>query len=128
MQHLSVVRLIAHNQSLKGLSLDTPTKDTGNLPPHIKQVVLAGLFSPSRPGGVKSQIRDMFSIRPVVRHIWPRWPECKVSALEPRFPSSKPDSTNDPSCMWVWCMLNLTSRVKLPSAGVAWKLEEGEPA
>ncbi|GFV28143.1 uncharacterized protein TNCV_678311 [Trichonephila clavipes] len=63
-----MVRLIAHNQSFKGLSklsLDIPTKDTGNLPPHQT----GGLLSPTRPGGVKSQIRDMFSIRPVVRHI-----------------------------------------------------------
>ncbi|GBL99812.1 hypothetical protein AVEN_162825-1 [Araneus ventricosus] len=34
---------------------------------------------------------------------------------------SKPDSTEDPPCMWLWCTPNVTSWVKRPPLGVARK-------
>ncbi|GBO18667.1 hypothetical protein AVEN_204128-1 [Araneus ventricosus] len=37
----------------------------------------------------------------------------------------KPDSTDDPSCMWAWYTLNMTALVKCPLAGVVRKFEDG---
>ncbi|GBN59580.1 hypothetical protein AVEN_73458-1 [Araneus ventricosus] len=57
----------------------------------------------------------------------PRWPSGKVSILEPDLPGSKSDSTEDPSSIWAWCMLNLISCVKCPPFGVVRKFREGCP-
>ncbi|GBO40159.1 hypothetical protein AVEN_157304-1 [Araneus ventricosus] len=43
-----------------------------------------------------------------------------------RVPGSKPNSTEDSPYMWAWFMLNLTSGVKRPPAGVVWKFREGD--
>ncbi|GBN92732.1 hypothetical protein AVEN_148461-1, partial [Araneus ventricosus] len=54
------------------------------------------------------------------------WPSVKVSGQ--RVPSSKPDSTKDPPCMWARYTLNLTSWVKRHLAGVVKKCGEAVPA
>ncbi|GBM81060.1 hypothetical protein AVEN_107857-1 [Araneus ventricosus] len=41
-----------------------------------------------------------------------------------RVPCSEADFARYPPCMWIWCMLNLMSRVKRTPAGVAWKFKE----
>ncbi|GBM92123.1 hypothetical protein AVEN_249356-1 [Araneus ventricosus] len=41
-----------------------------------------------------------------------------VSLRDRRVPGSKPDSTKNPSCMWVWCALNLTLGVS-PLVGLS---------
>ncbi|GBM03066.1 hypothetical protein AVEN_14572-1 [Araneus ventricosus] len=54
-----------------------------------------------------------------------RWPSGRSRFRILRVPGSKPDSTEDPSCLWAWCMLILTW-VKFPSDSVEPKFgEEG---
>ncbi|GBM14883.1 hypothetical protein AVEN_28606-1 [Araneus ventricosus] len=48
----------------------------------------------------------------------PLWPHGKASSSERRgAPGLKPDSTEDPPCLWAWCTLNLMW-AKRSSAGV----------
>ncbi|GBN54417.1 hypothetical protein AVEN_63393-1 [Araneus ventricosus] len=45
-----------------------------------------------------------------------------------RVPDSRPDNTTeDLPCAWVSSMLNLSSRVKYPPAGLVWKYGERSP-
>ncbi|GBM91345.1 hypothetical protein AVEN_6997-1 [Araneus ventricosus] len=60
--------------------------------------------------------RTQFSTCPVVRY---RFRGQTV-------PGSKPDSTEDPQCMWAWWALNLTSLIKLSLARLISKLLEGD--
>ncbi|GBL86385.1 hypothetical protein AVEN_164555-1 [Araneus ventricosus] len=52
----------------------------------------------------------------------------KVSALGRKFPGSKPNSTENPPCMWACCMLNHKQRTTRPPAGVVRNLGQGVPA
>ncbi|GBL96055.1 hypothetical protein AVEN_247902-1 [Araneus ventricosus] len=52
----------------------------------------------------------------------------KVSLRDRRAPYSKPDSVKDSSCIWAWCSLNMTSRVKLSLGGMVRIFGEGSPA
>ncbi|GBM10340.1 hypothetical protein AVEN_131077-1 [Araneus ventricosus] len=57
--------------------------------------------------------------------VWWCFPQSKNARLRgPRVPGSKPDSTKDPPCMWVWCALNL-SRGNVLLLGMMRKLGEG---
>ncbi|GBO06943.1 hypothetical protein AVEN_148104-1 [Araneus ventricosus] len=44
-----------------------------------------------------------------------------LSGKGPQWPSSKPNSTEDPACMWARCLLNPVSRIKRDLACVVWK-------
>ncbi|GBM13039.1 hypothetical protein AVEN_207310-1, partial [Araneus ventricosus] len=57
---------------------------------------------------------------------WLQWRSVKV--LDQRVPSSKPDSTKDPPCLWARYTLNMTSWVKRHLAGVVKKFGEAVPA
>ncbi|GBM88610.1 hypothetical protein AVEN_174344-1, partial [Araneus ventricosus] len=48
------------------------------------------------------------------------WPSGKVAAS-----GIKPNSPEDPPCMWVWRTLNRTSWVNRPFAGVVRKFGDG---
>ncbi|GBM33460.1 hypothetical protein AVEN_55784-1 [Araneus ventricosus] len=52
----------------------------------------------------------------------PRWPSGKVSSFGRRIRGSKPDSTEDPSCMEP---VKSNAVAKRPLAGAVWKLGEG---
>ncbi|GBL89508.1 hypothetical protein AVEN_87845-1 [Araneus ventricosus] len=55
----------------------------------------------------------------------PRWPSGKVSASGQ---GSRPDSTEDPPCMWACCTLNHAQSVKRPPGGVVRKSVEIDAA
>ncbi|GBN81855.1 hypothetical protein AVEN_32179-1 [Araneus ventricosus] len=62
--------------------------------------------------------RSLFLLRDrgglvVKYHLWGR-----------RAPGSKPDSTEEPPCMWARCTPNHTQWAKRPHADVEWKLRE----
>ncbi|GBL69834.1 hypothetical protein AVEN_184271-1 [Araneus ventricosus] len=45
-----------------------------------------------------------------------------------KVPGSKPNSTEDPQCMWAWRTLDSTSWVKRTPDDVAQKIGKGQPA
>ncbi|GBM42755.1 hypothetical protein AVEN_81581-1 [Araneus ventricosus] len=55
----------------------------------------------------------------------PWWPGGKVLALGPECSGFETDSFEDPTCIWIWCTLNLTSWSKRSTSGWCKSLEGG---